>query len=219
MINGYKKLDNGVIKQLKPSKYNYNKNYVADRYDSYGELCDMMSYLRLGYICGVIGEPIDSVLDVGYGNGSFLKICQKGNIKTYGSDVSGYKLKYGQDVEFHAVLDRLKFDLITFFDSLEHIYDISFLSKLECKYICISVPYCHYNDILEKNGEKVADDYFENWKHRRLDEHIWHFNDSSLCRFMSENGYVNIQLANIEDLIRKSTDGKINILTAIFKKI
>ena len=79
MINGYERLENGVIKQKNPKPYVYDKDYVIKTYDSsYGIFCDMMSYLRLGYITGVIKNFPKTVLDIGYGNGAFLKICQNG---------------------------------------------------------------------------------------------------------------------------------------------
>lgn len=216
MIRGYKKHDNGVIKQLHPSLYRYDKKYVKDRYDSYGISCDMMSYLRLGYIMGSIERPIISVLDVGYGNGSFLKVCKQANIETYGTDISNYELKYGDFVKFDKIFDN-NYDLITFFDSLEHFHKLDFLSNLQCNYVCISVPYCHYNQIYA-NDHINGDKYFKNWKHRRPDEHIWHFNDEALINLMDSHGYNIVSMSTIEDIIRKPSDQFPNILTAIFKK-
>jgi hypothetical protein len=80
--------------------------------------------------------------------------------------------------------------------------------KLNCDYIFISVPWCHYN----------SDKWFLKWHHRRYNEHLWHFNDKSLVRFFDENGYENLYLGNFEDAIRKNNSTQSNILSAIFKK-
>ena len=72
------------------------------------------------------------------------------------------------------------YDIITFFDSLEHFEDIEFVKDLKCSAICISVPYCYYKD----------DAWFEEWKHRRPNEHLWHFDKNSLENFMRRMGFV-----------------------------
>jgi len=216
MIEGYEIFKNKVIKQIDPKPFVYDEKYVEDRYDTYGIECDKMSNLRLGYIVGTTGGLPTSVLDIGYGNGSFLKICKEGNIKTFGTDVSNYGLKHGEFVEFDDIFNKT-FDVITMFDSMEHFHDLEFLKKLNCKYLCISVPLCHYNNIYYDNAI-AGDKYFTEWKHRRPDEHIWHFDSRSLIKFMKEHGYKNIAHGTVEDVIRKPTDGRPNILTAVFKK-
>lgn len=217
MLGNYKIINTGAIKQIKVTPIVYDKKYIQDRYDSYGVKCDFMSYLRYGFIIGKIGRKPDNVLDVGYGNGSFLKICQEGGIQTFGTDISNYELKYGKFLDFDDCL-KMRWDLVTFFDSLEHFEDISFLNKLNTNYICISVPNCYYNVIKKMKGEKCADEYFKNWKHRRENEHIWHFDIKSLDKTMELYDYELVDFNHIEDIIRKPTTNYPNILTAIFKK-
>ena len=139
MIEGYKRHDNGLIEQLNPSEYVYDPKYVKDRYDSYGPKCDMMSYLRLGYILGTLDCKPNRVLDIGYGNGSFLKACKEADMNTFGTDVSGYELEpHGTFLTFDEIF-KYPFDLITMFDSLEHFTKISFVKKLRCKYIAFEL--------------------------------------------------------------------------------
>jgi hypothetical protein len=145
-----------------------NEEYVEKRYDSYGELTNYMSHLRLGYVFGVVKEKINSILDVGYGNGSFLKVCKKTIPNCYGHDVTNYKLPEG--VEFVNNWIESETDVTTFFDVIEHLDDPYIVKNLKTKYIIISVPWCHYE----------SDEWFENWKHRRPNEHLWHFNGSSM---------------------------------------
>jgi hypothetical protein len=72
----------------------------------------------------------------------------------------------------------------------------------------VSLPNCHY----------FSDEWFETWKHRRPNEHLWHFNETSLINFMNEIGYSKVNICNIEDTIRKHSHDYSNILTGIFKK-
>lgn len=206
MLSNYEKDKFGVIKQKTiSSKFVYDCNYSKQRYDSYKELSVYMSYLRYGFILGSIGKLPTSIVDVGYGNGSFLKVCSKTIKKCYGIDVSDYPIP--ENCEKLDSFDR-HFDIVTFFDSLEHFEDISFISKIDCNYLCISVPECHY----------FSDEWFENWKHRRPDEHLWHFNLESLTKFMFHSGYNLINSTNLEDIIRINGFEYSNILTCIFKK-
>jgi hypothetical protein len=41
--------------------------------------------------------------------------------------------------------------------------DIEFVKDLKCHYVCISLPWCHY----------FSDEWFETWKHRKPNEHLW----------------------------------------------
>jgi len=147
------------------------------------------------------------LLDVGYGNGDFLKVCSQKVKSCYGNDVSNYPLPNG--VKFIEDITKHEFDVVCFFDSLEHFENIDFISKINTKYIFISLPWCHYK----------SDDWFSSWKHRREDEHLWHFNETSLVKFMSEMGYEVLKISNLEDIIRKPINEDENILTGIFKKI
>jgi hypothetical protein len=218
MLENYQKLDTGAIKQINIEPFTYDIEYVKKTYDdSYGIQCDMMSHLRYGYIVGVIGRKPSSILDVGYGNASFLKICQNAKVETFGTDISHYELKYGTFLNFDDCFTK-KFDVITFFDSLEHFPNIDFLSKLNCNYICVSLPNCSYNTIWREDGEEQADVYFKNYKHRKPNEHIWHFDSESLQETVESYGYELVGYDYVEDTIRKGTSNFPNILTAIFKR-
>jgi hypothetical protein len=206
MLDNYKMLKSGVIKQIDVvNQVDYNLEYVSNSYDSYGEKVNYISFLRLGYLLGVIDEIPNSILDIGYGNGAFLKACKNVIKNCYGNDISDYNLP--ADVNFIDDIFIDYYDVITFFDSLEHFHDIEFVKKLKCKYILISVPCCHY----------YSDDWFKNWKHRRPDEHIFHFNENSLNDFMIDCGFEKMSISFVEDTIRKGEEK--NILTGIFRKI
>jgi len=206
MIKNYKINDDGVIYQVDKLLIDYGENYIKNSYVVYEPLPTYMGYLRLGNIIGSIGKIPESILDVGYGNGSFLKVCKDIIPNCYGYDITNYPLPNGCYLT-NDMFDKT-YDVITFFDSLEHFDDIEFVKNLKCNYICISVPNCHYEN----------DEWFENWKHRRPNEHLWHFNNESLTKFMKRMGYELITESNIEDTIRKNKNEKFNILTSVYKK-
>jgi len=207
MIDNYEILENGLIRQIKilDKIQSYDFQYVDERYNKYGEKGPQMAGLRLGYLIGNLGYIPKSILDIGYGNGDFLKVTEQG-IESYGNDISGYPIPTGSKF-VNNIFDK-HYDVICMFDVLEHFEDISFVKDLSCDYIYISLPWCH----------NFSDDWFENWKHRRPDEHLWHFNETSITNFFKEMGFELVVHSNVEDIIRKSTDNNPNILTCLFKK-
>jgi len=204
MIKNYIKDGFGVIHQLKHDRYLYNVDYVTRNLGPLGEKLTQMSHLRLGYITGSIGRVPYSVLDVGYGDGAFLKACRSIINNCYGNDISTYPVPM-HCLFIENILD-VRVDVITFFDSLEHFEDISFLADLQCNYVSISVPWCHY----------YSDEWFKQWKHRKPDEHLKHFSKDALIAIFDHYGFSLINTCGIEDVIRKGDAN--NILTATFKK-
>lgn len=206
MIENYKFTQDGVIEQVIKEKFDYNKSY-GDRYHIFST--KNIENLRLGYIIGTIGKVPDSLLDVGYGNGDFL-INSKGLIKElYGNDIEpSYPLP--NDINFISDITKKEVEVICFFDSLEHFHDIEFVKDLKCKYVIISLPWCH-------GGHD--DEWFSNWKHRKPNEHLYHFNEESLVKFMLRQGFELINYCNLEDNIRVDKNLTPNILTASFVKI
>jgi hypothetical protein len=73
----------------------------------------------------------------------------------------------------------------------------------------LSFPWCHY----------ISDEWFENWKHRRPNEHLWFFNEKNIYNFAKSTGYEVINYSNVEDTIRGNNSNKENILTVCLKKI
>jgi len=208
MIDNYEILKNGVIKQIKIVNkiQEYNSDYVNERYNTYGEKGAQMAGLRLGYLLGKTNVEIKSILDIGYGNGDFLKVCSHSIEECYGNDVSNYPVP--ENCKFIEDIKSKHFDVVCFFDVLEHFEDIEFVKDLKCNFLYISLPWCH----------NFSDEWFLNWKHRREDEHLWHFNDKSLIKFMDDMGFDVIDISNVEDFIRKPNDNNKNILTGVFKK-
>ena len=207
MLKNYIETPNGVIKQIDRVPFVYGADYTKG-YDKYGIEKTNMSYLRLGYIIGAIGGVPNKLLDVGYGQGHFLNIAKDIIFNCFGNDITN-ECPLPEKCVFVDDIYNDTYDIVTFFDTLEHFNDIYEIKNLKTKYIAISMPWCNYK----------GDEWFESWKHRRPDEHLWFFNDHSLTNFMTEVGYERINTCNIEDTIRKDNNNNPNILAGIFKKI
>lgn len=206
MLENYKKHKNGVIEQILKEQFNYNFTY-SNNYNKLGEIGVRMAYLRLGHLIGSLGFIPNSIIDIGYGNGDFLKACQNIIPKCYANDVSEYP--YPDGCEFISDPNSINVDVATFYDVLEHYHNIYDIKNIKAEYLVVSMPDCHY----------FSDEWFENWKHRKPNEHLFHFNKTSLVNFMDEIGYTLINISNIEDTIRKNNLNYSNILTGVFKKI
>jgi len=151
-----------------------------------------------------------TVLDIGYGNGSFLKEARANGYICYGHDISGYPVPKG--VAFTE--DRnIPVDLVTMFDCLEHFPNENLwevLKPLNCRYLCISVPWCHWTHDLKS---------FEHWRHRKPNEHFHHFDVSGLTHLLDRSGFEPVLFSNVEDEIRRNTTSKLpNILTVMARR-
>lgn len=206
----YTVLKNGVIHQTSYKKIEYNYDY-SNKYNNYGEKANYLSYLRLGTLIGAIKEIPQRILDVGYGNGAFMAAAHTLIPHVAGCDLSPYPVPEG--CHRAESLTDAPYDVVTFFDSLEHFDDISIIKALKCRYVFISVPWCHETD----PGMPA----FLNWYHRRPNEHLWHFNKESLVAFFAECGYKPVlEGLAVEDAVRKnaSVAPQPNILTALFTR-
>lgn len=200
-------IDNlGVIHQLNPEPFNYNQNYI-DGYRSpeYKEKSALLMGVRMGCVISsynhIFQENPVSILDFGYGDGSFLKVASQFIKKTFGFDVSPEPTP-----EDSIKVDNLKdhYSVITFWDALEHVKDLDFVENLKANMIVISLP-----NVENKN--------FDNWKHRKPNEHLHHFTPRTLSLFMLSKGWTEMSSNNMEDIVRKGE--KNNILTSVFIRL
>lgn len=207
LLENYEKTENGLIKQINRNAFSYGAKYTS-KYDKYGIQKINMSYLRLGYILGSIGKVPEKILDIGYGQGHFLEVAKNIIPYCFGNDITE-ECPLPEGTFFIKNIFEDFYDVVTFFDSLEHFENIYDIKNLKTNYIAISVPWCEYK----------GSEWFKTWKHRRPDEHLWFFNDNSLTNFMKEIGFRKINTCNIEDTIRKDPNNKPNILSGIYEKI
>jgi SAM-dependent methyltransferase len=207
MIENYNKIDQGHWHQIELTGdiMKYDENYMQ----YYTSMDNRMSKLRYDLIYKNIGS-FKSVLDVGYGDGNFLQYCFNHDKECYGNDISNYPLPQG--INFVEDASSLKFDVITFFDSLEHRPEpdlLPFLKSLKTDYLVVSLPWCH---------EFMGPSYFKEWKHRKPNEHFHHFDYYGLINLFDNAGFKTIHMCNAEDEIRKPVNYLPNILTIIAKK-
>ena len=173
-------------------------DYSFDYSNNYNSLPFIeMSKLRLNLLKKYIPN-FKSVCDFGYGNGAFIEHCHEQGYESYAYDISDYPAPEGV-IRLHDI-NNVDVDVLTFFDSLEHIFQedlIPFLQSLSCKYFVISVPWCHHT---------LGEEWFYNWKHRKPNEHFHHFDTNGIIGLLVESGCKIIHVCNDEDQIRKSTD-------------
>lgn len=218
-INGseYRRHENGVIEQLNPGEYVYDRHYIEARYETYPkEQMTACAFLRLGLVLSKTGNdgsgrnrPLE-LLDYGYGNGAFLRAAvQHPNIAANGLEINGWPIPEGAREIALPFADE--WDTVCFFDVAEHIQDLTrVLSNLRTLRVVISLPWCHAN---AKGLE-----WFKTWKHRRPGEHIWHFDAESLRDFLWQYEFNTVYIGNPEDAVRRPTDGLPNILTVIAER-
>lgn len=199
----YKFCRYGILHQQKPKPFTYDADYAAT-YDTpaYQAKAELLQALRFAFATGVHGRPIQSILDVGYGAGQFMKFAKKQVPVVYGHDISHVPVPAGcnfvEDINIVC-------DCITFHDCLEHYPNIQFVKDLRCETIIISLPFFPGLEI------------FPTWPHRKKNEHIHHFNLESLKKWMWKMGWKMIACSKHEDIVRRR-DTEWNILTAGFKR-
>lgn len=217
-INGsqYRVHGNGVIEQINPEPYVYDRNYIRARYETYPvETQAAVAHLRLGLIIGTTGEHLAHrrILDWGYGNGAFLKAAREWcGFIPFGHEINEWPIPKGC-ISCTSPL-RESWDVVTFFDVLEHIPNApEVIANLCTEWLVISLPWCPYSPLMDN---RIA---FLKWKHRRPNEHLWHFSSPALYNFLEERGFKVTYLSNPEDVVRTGSGLGPNILTVVAKKV
>jgi len=203
----------------------YDQQYVAERYDRY-ETTDQMSRLRLGVLEAVLylyeGAPYwhedarrGRLLDVGYGNGSFIRAALKGGWDAYGNDINltCYPGVCRQPLPICRLPVEERYRAITFFDSLEHFETMDEVRNVvyNTDWIVVSVP-CPLPNFPEGAKE---------WKHFRPGEHHWYFHHPFALEkvFQRQDREARVVfIGHPEDSIRqKLPDGRDNIVTVALR--
>lgn len=209
----------------------YNYEYVASRYDKY-PTTEAMSALRMQMVMSVI-ELHDNImpktyhdppkrgklLDVGYGNGSFIRMALGCQWSAYGYDVNPAKYDRVKNVPLPTKIDTAYdpwYRVITFFDSLEHFESLAEVRKVSLftDWIFVSYPKPPAGFPFLQPGE------LEKWKHFRPGEHHHYFTPKSLHALFSNPGVrcEVVYRSAIEDSIRGAgLDGTENIETVAIR--
>lgn len=202
----------GAIHQTDGKPFVYNGKYVSTyETPAYTAQSNILQALRLGFVLGAHGMVPDNIVDFGYGNGAFMKFAAQLIPDVYGYDVT--------DIEIPGctILEKLELpggiDVVTFWDALEHVPDLSFLGTLWATTLVISLPYCHFPSSEQQGWFDQA------YIHRKPDEHLHHFNAHSLAKTMQKYWWEDVAWSYHEDIVRTSKHGRENILTGAFKRI
>jgi len=185
-------------------KFEYNEKYLDYYKNLYEKDSLLVTFLRMDMIYSYIikdDKTCETLLDVGFGLGTFLKRFEKHGLTCYGYDV------HGVDVGVKWIdikKTSLKFDIVTAFDSIEHMTfsEIDVLFGLNTKYIVISTP-----------SAPKSIGFYPNWRHYKPNEHLCYFNEGTLERLMNKKGFKVLYRGFDEDTVRKYIRN--NILTMI----
>jgi hypothetical protein len=210
MLNNYHIDEFGVIHQTEWKVKVYDHQYLS-YYEGLHDRTVKLGYQRLGWILGLLHRLPDSVFEVGYGIGTFLEAAAIAGIPlSVGYDVARYPLPANcLFMNWDEALSR-SWDVVTLFDVLEHIPDLSFLSLLKTRYLAITVPYCHWREL--------GDDWFRDWRMRLPNEHLHHFDPDSLNHFMAHYDYHCIEMNTFEDGLRlRQGETGPNIFSAFYE--
>lgn len=200
--------DFGVIHQVNPQPYKYDSSYVnIYKSPQYREFSALLMGIRLGsvystYLSNFPTQP-QSIVDIGYGDGSFIKTTEKLFEVRAGYDVTDEPTPI--NVKKEDDINNMGFyDIITMWDVYEHLPNLDLIKNLNFNLICFSMP-----DVTNKD--------FEGWKHRKPNEHIHHFTPKSLENLMNSYGLKKVHLSWQEDTVRKGDEPN-NIMTLMFIK-
>lgn len=207
MIENYELLRPGHWHQIETT--GVGPEYNVDYSNYYNKIpSDAMSKIRYDVVKKYVGD-FKSICDFGYGNGAFLNYCLNFEHECYGYDISDYPVP---DNVKRIDDPTTEMDVMTFFDSIEHIVEsdlVKFLNTLNVKYVVISLPWFH---------EFLGPKWFETWKHRKENEHYHHFDVHGLVGLLTDANFDILHIGNEEDAIRKPVDKWPNILTVIARK-
>jgi len=134
-----------------------------------------MSVLRWNFIQHWLALTAGSrILDIGYGNGAFLKFARRRGMDVFGLDV------HGEDFGVPTLVRGAAggFDLICFFDSLEHLPAFEHLFALRPSAVIVSIP-----DVPDYLLETPR-----HWRHYKPGEHLHYFSRRSLDLLMRKWG-------------------------------
>lgn len=212
----------GISRAVNPeTTVRYDKEYVAERYDKY-KTTGQMSHIRLAYLEYILylhevmsahrfGLQKGRLLDVGYGNGSFIRHARDSGWDAFGNDVNPTKYEGVRKVSLQDVLTGPRWRVVTFFDSLEHFEDFSQIRKIvqNTDWIMISAPL----------PPKRFPAWVDGWKHYRPGEHHSYFSAAWSYEHLFQTATHEVKVRFVgtpEDHIRgKLPDGSDNILTCV----
>lgn len=184
---------------------NYTDHYW-DKFISYPLL--ELAYFRYG-ILRAFSRP-GKLLDIGAGLGAFGQIALAGGYDVWYFDITNFTVP-GRFITLEQATQQ-EWDVITCFDSLEHVQDFSVMKNLFAKsrLLYVSTP---WRPSWFPQSRK--------WRHFRPEQHWHYFNPNSLSALIQQirPDMKCCLLDNPEDVVRIDPANSPNILTAIFTSL
>jgi SAM-dependent methyltransferase len=211
MIENYTIDAFGVIHQIDFTPITYDRKYLS-YYEAKSDRTIKLGYQRLGWLLGLLQHMPRSVLEIGYGTGTFIEAAQTTGVpRCAGCDVSPFPLPAGVPfLDWGLALDE-KWEVVAMFDVLEHVPDLTFLGRLQTDYLALAVPYCRWREL--------GDAWFRDWRMLLPNEHLHHFDPQSLEALLGHYGFAPVTLNTFEDGIRlRPSETGPNILSGLFRK-
>lgn len=193
-----------VSSNIRPDPSIYDRSYTI-KYERYGrtELGKKIQIARIDMMLSQKYRKFVNILDFGCGVGSFIKSAKNIGIEIEGFDINPYS-KYC-DV---TTLFKYQYDIVTFWDSLEHIADpVTLILGLKPDYIFACTP------CLDSLGPDYLNyRYITSWKHYMPHEHCHYFSAHSIASMFEAMGYRVIDINYRESSLRKGNGPK-NIIS------
>lgn len=179
----FKKTEHGFWRQVGAKPFKYDEAYKAKQGTD-----EFMSCLRIGFLSGIFGYKLKGMtaVDVGSGNGSFVKAASRVFKRIASYDVAGESITRSE-------LLGTRWDIVILTDVLEHFERIDDLFDIPWRYAMISYP---------ETPEVDRWDRLVGWRHFKPDEHLWCLNYRGVRRWMRRNGCRIERVSDFEDLIR-----------------
>jgi hypothetical protein len=181
----------------------YGAAYVERGYTGRAVPSLEMAYVRLATLYRFMRSG--RVLDVGYGDGEFVRQANKRGLTAFGYDI------HADEVAGVPIIDALAgdFDAVTLFDSLEHFQYLTHLFTVRPRFFVVTIPH---------TPADITDDKIIYWRHYKPNEHLHYFSTNSICALFARFGYTRLENYPIEDIIRKNPEQEVNTMTYIFKR-
>ena len=174
--------DDKLYADPKVTSFSYSDDYVLrykllKRTKKSAEICEA----RWEFLARNVSFIDKSLLDYGCGAGAFSDWWEQEYPRIFKYDPY-FKLD-------HSFLN-VDIDIITLWDSLEHISKLDIISLINAKYIFLSLP--------------VVDDVenITSWKHYAPYEHLWYFTTEALTKLFERWKYELMEISTFETMYR-----------------
>ena len=222
-----------------PNEQNIEKYYKSDEYISHFEKGDSLINkiykivqkftlrLKKQQVENQFNRQQGSLLDIGCGTGDFLYTMKNSDWAVSGVEVNKDACKIAEEKVGNNILSpneflsgNNKYDVITMWHSLEHLYDLK-------KYVKKIINSINENGLLfiaVPNYQSIDAKYYkENWAAYDVPRHLYHFSFKAMEQLFNENGYAIVSYKYlpfdpfyVSILSETAVKEKHNILVGIF---